>query len=176
MGIFRSLWGLVGVLLLLGSAVYRLTPLALDAFSHEMLWYHWVFFAFVLFFMAYAEGYRAFQQGFSPRVAARARYLRTHRNMLHAILAPLFCMGYFHAPKRRRITSISVTVGIIILIILVRLLPQPWRGIVDAGVVVGLAWGIVSLLVFAFQAFAGKEFKYSPEVPEETIGQASDLP
>jgi MFS family permease len=176
MGILSSLWGIAGVMLLLGSAVYRLTPLAMDAFSHEMLWYHWAFFLVVLLFMAYAEGYRAFQQGFSPRVAARARYLRTHRNALHSLLAPLFCMGYFHAPKRRRVTSISVTAGIIVLIVLVRLLPQPWRGLVDAGVVVGLAWGIVSLLVFAIQALTMKEFKYSPEVPEEKKSQVSELP
>jgi hypothetical protein len=167
MGMVRALWGLTGVILLLGSAVYRLTPLAVDAWSYELSWYHWIFFAFVLLFMAYAEGYRAFQQGFSPRVAARARYLRTHRNALHALLAPLFCMGYFHAPKRRRITSISVTAGIIVLIILVRLLPQPWRGIVDAGVVVGLAWGLISLIIFSFQALSREQFKYSPEVPEE---------
>ncbi len=175
MGILVSLWGLAGVVLLLASAVYRLTPLALEALSSSMLWYHWTFLAFILFFMAYAEGYRAFQLGFSPRVAARARYLRRHRNVLHAFLAPLFCMGYFHAPKRRRVTSISVTAGIIVLIILVRLLPQPWRGIVDAGVVVGLAWGLVSLLIFAFQAFTAKEFKYSPEVPEEIRGEASEI-
>jgi hypothetical protein len=166
-GKLRALWGLLGVSLLLGSAVYRLAPLAMDALTHDLRWYHWLFLAFVLLFMAYAEGYRAFQQGFSPRVAARARYLTNHRNTLHALLAPLFCMGYFHAPKRRRVTSISVTLGIIILIILVRLLPQPWRGIVDAGVVVGLAWGLLSLVVFSFQAFTSKRFNYSPEVPEE---------
>ena len=166
-GTIRALWGLTGVLLLLGSAIYRLTPLAVDAFARELRWYHWLFLAFVLFFMAYAEGYRAFQQGFSPRVAARARYLRTHRNALHAVLAPLFCMGYFHAPKRRRVVSISVTAGIIVLIILVRLLSQPWRGIVDAGVVVGLAWGMITLVIFGVQAFTREQFDYSPEVPEE---------
>ncbi len=167
MGIIRAIWGLAGVFLLLGSAVYRLTPRAVEALTLDLRWDHWLFLAFVLFFMAYAEGYRAFQKGFSPRVAARARYLRTHRNALHAVLAPLFCMGYFHAPKRRRITSISVTVGIIILIILVRFLAQPWRGIVDAGVVVGLAWGMVSLALFSIQAFTRERFDYSPEVPEE---------
>ena len=166
-GIVRALWGLAGVILLLGSAVYRLTPLAVEAWSYELHWYHWTFLALVLLFMAYAEGYRAFQKGFSPRVAARARYLRTHRNVLHAFLAPLFCMGYFHAPKRRRVTSISVTAGIIVLIILVRLLPQPWRGMVDAGVVVGLAWGMISLILFGYQALIGERFDYSPEVPGE---------
>jgi hypothetical protein len=160
-------WGLAGVILLLGSAVFRLTPLALDAFSYEWHWLHWTGFVVVVFFMAYAEGYRAFQKAFSPRVAARARYLLTHRNMLHMLLAPLFCMAYFHAPRRRQITSLSVTAGIIVLVILVRLLAQPWRGIIDGGVVVGLAWGLVSLTVFGFQALTADEFPYAPEVPEE---------
>ncbi|HEY6010586.1 MAG TPA: hypothetical protein VIX18_03865, partial [Nitrospirota bacterium] len=119
---FGALWGLGGVLLLLVSAVYRLTPLAIEAFTYEWSWVHWLSLALMTFFMAYAEGYRAFQQGFSPRVAARARHLRDHPNALHAVLAPFFCMAYFHAPKRRRIVSISVTAGIIVLVILVRLL------------------------------------------------------
>lgn len=163
---FGALWGMSGVLLLLGSAVYRLTPLAIDAFSYDWSWRHWSSLALMTFFMAYAEGYRAFQQGFSPRVAARARYLRDHPNFVHALLAPLFCMAYFHAPRRRRITSISVTAGIVILVVLVRLLPQPWRGIIDGSVVVGLAWGLVSLLIFGYQAFTADRFNYSPEVPE----------
>lgn len=167
MGKFGAFWGLTGVFALIGSAVYRLTPLAVNAFSYEFLWYHWAVFALVLLFMAYVEGYRAFQQGFSPRVAARAKYLNDRPVLFHSLLAPFFCMAYFHAPRRRKITSISVTLGIIVLIILVRLLPQPWRGIVDGGVVVGLAWGLVSLLVFSVQAFTSETFNYSPEVPEE---------
>jgi len=166
-GRFGAFWGLAGVVFLLGSAIYRLTLLAIDAFSYDWLWYHWFFFAFLLLFMAYAEGYRAFQQGFSPRVAARARYLRDHPDALHAFFAPLFCMAYFHAPKRRRIVSISVTAGIIALVLFVRLLPQPWRGIIDGSVVVGLTWGLVSLMVFGYQAFFSERFGYSPEVPEK---------
>ena len=167
MGGFGAFWGLAGVVLLLGSAIYRLTPLAIDAFAYDWSWYHWLSFALMIFFMAYAEGYRAFQQGFSPRVAARARYLRDHPNALHALLAPLFCMAYFHALKRRQIVSISVTAGIIVLVILVRLLPQPWRGIIDGSVVVGLAWGLVSLIVFGFQAFTLEQFNHSSEVSEK---------
>jgi hypothetical protein len=167
MGMFGAFWGLAGVALLLGSAIYRLTPLAIDAFAYDWSWYHWLSFALMLFFMAYAEGYRAFQLGFSPRVAARARHLRDHPDALHVIFAPLFCMAYFHAVKRRQIVSISVTAGIIVLVILVRLLSQPWRGIIDGSVVVGLAWGLVSLIVFAYKALTAERFPYSPEVPEK---------
>jgi hypothetical protein len=167
-GIVGALWGLAGVSMLLGSAVYRLAPIALEGLRLELQWQHWLFLLFVLGFMAYAEGYRAFQQGFSPRVAARARYLADRPNLVHTIFAPLFCMAYFHAPRRRMITSLSVTAGIIVLIILVRLLSQPWRGIVDAGVVVGLAWGLVALLIFTVKAFTTDQFNYSPEVPESS--------
>ena len=166
MGLLGATWGLTGVFLLLGSAVYRLSFVAIAALSSDFLWYHWVSLSLSVLFMGYAEGYRAFQQGFSPRVAARAKYLKNHPNILHVLLGPLFCMAFFYAPLKRKITSVSVTAGVIILILLVRLMPQPWRGIIDLGVVVGLAWGFVSLIIFSFLAFRSDTFDYSPEVPE----------
>lgn len=166
-GVIGALWGGIGVTLLLGSAIFRLTPIVIDALSHPLLWYHFLLLILNILYMAYAEGYQAFQKNFSPRVVARAKYLKSHPNLMHAILAPLFCMGYFHATRKRKIVSISVSIGVIILIILVRLLKQPWRGIVDAGVVVGLVWGVVAILVSAVQAFVLQDFDYPPEVPEE---------
>jgi hypothetical protein len=165
-GVVGAVWGLAGVALLLGSAIYRLSFLAIESFSYQFLWYHWITLVFVVLCMAYSEGYRAFQKGFSPRVAARARYLRDHPRFLYVLGAPLFCMAYFHAPRKRKITSLSVTVGIVVLVLLVHLLQQPWRGIIDLGVVVGLAWGLISLFVFSILAFTSRVFPYSPEVPE----------
>jgi len=166
MGAFGAIWGVTGVVLLLASAVYRLFGAALGALSSPWLWYHGVFFLFVIVFMAYAEGYRAFQQRFSPRVAARAKYLMSHPRIFRVLFAPIFCMGFFHATKKRKITSISVTAGIIVLVLLVRAVPQPWRGIVDLGVVVGLTWGIVSIVMFSAKAFSSDTFAYSPDVPD----------
>jgi hypothetical protein len=165
-GTLGALWGLSGVLLLLGSAVVRLLPVAWTAFSVPFRWHHWTALVANILFMAYAEGYRAFQKGFSPRVAARARYLMANPRAPHVVFAPLFCMGFFHATRRRQITSLSVTAGVILLVVLVRWLPQPWRGIIDAGVVVGLAWGLIALMVFGVRAFRGGAFGYSPEVPK----------
>jgi hypothetical protein len=173
MGTGGAVWGIGGVSLLLGSAIWRLAPLAMDAFSFTLLWYHWLSLGLIVLFMCYAEGYRGFQQRFSPRVAARARYLREHPRPLHVLLSPFFCMGYFHATRRRKITSISLTLGIIVLVLLVRLLPQPWRGIIDTGVVLGLLWGLVSLWILSVLAFVSEEFDYSPEVPEEEKGEGS---
>lgn len=167
MGLFGALWGLAGFSLLIAYAIFRLTPIALETFSYQLRWYHWVALVLNVILMAYSEGYRGFQKGFSPRMAARAKYLNNHPQILHALLGPLFCAGYFHTSKRRKIAAISLTIGIIILIVLIRLLDQPWRGIIDAGVVVGLTWGLISLLIFSLQAFTSEEFDYSPEVPEE---------
>lgn len=157
---------MTGVFLLLGSAVYRLSVIAASAFSYTLHPQHWMVLLASVFFMAYAEGYRAFQQRFSPRVAARAKYLRNHPHVLHAVLAPLFCMGFFYATRKRKITSISVTTGIVLLIVLVRLLPQPWRGIIDLSVTVGLGWGIVSLTFFCYRAFSSEEFDHPPDIPK----------
>lgn len=170
-GTFGAIWGLVGISLLLGSAVYRLSILAIVGLSYDLRWYHGVSLVIFIIFMAYAEGYRGFQQRFSPRAAARAKYLKDRPNIIHSLLAPFFCMGYFHASRRRKIVSISLTLGIIVLVLLVRLVPQPWRGIIDVGVVIGLAWGIISLFIFSIQAFTSKAFKYSPEVPAEKLEQ-----
>ncbi len=173
-GRFGALWGITGVILLLGYAIIRLTPIMLDAFSYELRWYHWLILVLNTAQMAYLEGYRGFQKGFSPRLAARAKYLQDNPNLIHVLLAPFFCLGYFYTSKKRQTVVISLTVGIILLIILVHQLHQPWRGIIDAGVVVGLSWGLISLLIFTVQAFTSTEFDYSPDVPEAMSTAASE--
>ncbi len=164
-GAFAAVWGVLGVFLLIGSAVYRLIPIAMDALTQTLAWYHWTTLLLLLLLMLYSEGYRGFQLGFSPRVAARAKYLRDHARFWHVLFAPLFCMGYLHATKRRQRTSILVTVTIILFVVSVHRLVQPWRGIVDIAVVAGLAWGLGSLLVFSYLAFTSEDFDYSPDVP-----------
>ena len=74
-------------------------------------------------------------------------------------------MGYFHARRRTRITAIALTLGIVVLVILVSLCPQPWRGIIDFGVVLGLAWGWLSFAIYSVLALTRDEFPHSPETP-----------
>jgi hypothetical protein len=167
LGLVGALWGVTGVVLLLASAVYRLSPLAWAAFNVPFRWYHWLALTVCVLFMAYAEGMRGFQQHFSPRVAARARYLLGHPRVFHVILAPFFCMGYFYATRRRKMVSLLLTVGIIVLVLVVHRVPQPWRGIIDAGVVTGLAWGLLSLIWYVAAGLTRKDFPYSPEVPAQ---------
>jgi len=164
-GRFGAIWGVAGVSLLLGFAVYRLMIITIDSFAFEFQWYHWLVFYGNIFFMAYSEGYKGFQKGFSPRVAARARYIKNNPRLLHVISAPLFCMGYFFTTRKRLIVAYTMTLGIVILVIVFHQLIQPWRGILDAGVVVGLSWGIASLIWFSFEALGSGEFEVSAETP-----------
>ncbi|NVK44654.1 MAG: hypothetical protein HWE39_25780 [Oceanospirillaceae bacterium] len=165
LGSIAAIWGFTGILLIFGSAIYRLSQISLQMFSQPLHLHHWLALAFSLIFMGFAEGYRGFQCGFSPRVAARIRYLSQNVTPMRLLLAPLFCMGFFHAQRRRQIVTFCLSLGIIGLVLLVHNLTQPWRGIIDAGVCLGLAWGIVSLSVFTFQAFFGEGFSHSPETP-----------
>lgn len=138
-------------MLLLLFAVVRLGPMALELATLELQQLHWAALVVSILYMAYTEGYKGFHLGFAPRVVARASYLSHHPRPLHVLLAPVFCMGYIHATRRRKLLSFGLTAMIICFVLLARMLPQPWRGIVDAGVVTGLMLGIASIVYFLLQ-------------------------
>jgi len=167
MGFIGALWGFSGVVALLGYAIFRLAPRAAESLAEPLTTIQWIFLVIFAFFMLVAEGYRGFQKKFSPRTAARVKYLRDHPRPLHVVLAPAFCMGYFFARRKTQITAICLTLGIVLLVVLVRFLPTPWRGLVDFGVVLGLTYGVISFAVFTGKALFGKDFPHSPEVPED---------
>ncbi len=158
---FGSYWGFFGVVALLSSAVWRLWPQAGALAEVPLSLLHWLLLAVFVPFMAYSEGYRGFHLNFAPRVVARASWLRRHATPALVLLAPLFCMGFVHASRKRRVISFSVTLAIVALVIGVRQLAQPWRGIIDAGVVLGLALGVASLLYYFLRQLAGN----TPAVP-----------
>ena len=159
-------WGIFGVIGLIASVVSKLIPriLELDFASLGVL--HW--FVLVTFtpYMAFAEGYKGFHLKLAPRVVARTMFLKSAANPLLILLAPLFCMGYFHATPKRMLTSWLVSSFIALLVVVVSYIPQPWRGIIDVGVMVGLVLGIGSLFWHFFRLdFAGKPPHASPDLP-----------
>lgn len=160
-------WGVLGVVLLLSQAVVRLTPLALEPIFDRSLgpasaaaYVAWA--AFSLYF----EGYRAFQLRFCPRVVARAFHLAAHPRALHVALAPAFCMGFFHANRRTKILAWGTTTMVVCFVVLMRTAPQPFRGIVDGGVVLALIYGTIALLVLFARGFSNPASLASPELPE----------
>ena len=156
MGLIGLFWGAGGVVLLLGSALFRLYPHAWELCEMPLERYHWVALLASLLLLGYAKGYKGLHRGFSPRVVARALYLKNNPTVLRVVLAPFFCMGYFHATRRRKGISFAITAMVVGLILLVRTLEQPWRGIIDAGVVLGLGWGLVYICWFMLQELFGK--------------------
>ncbi len=142
--------------------------MALELENSSMSMVHWLTLAFSVIYMAYAEGYKGFHLGFAPRVVVRARYLANNPRPLHLLLAPLFCMGYIHATRRRQIVSFVLTTMIICFVLIARSMPQPWRGILDAGVVVGLSIGVLSIGYFLIISSSDPtRLTISAEVPSD---------
>jgi len=165
LGLLGAIWGVGGIIAFVASALFRIVPLGFSAYEYEFHTGHWVLLWTWVPFMIWSEGYRGFHRSFSPMVAARARHLAEHPRPLHVLLAPIYCMGLIHATRRRLIGSTALVVGITILVLVVRLLPQPWRGIIDLGVVVGLSIGLASMAIWTFRAFSPGGIDVPADVP-----------
>jgi hypothetical protein len=161
------LWAVLGVIAILVEPVIRLLPRALEPIADGSLSGAGVL-AYVasILGLAYSEGYRGFQLRFSPRVIVRALVVAQRGGPLLILLAPLMAMGLIHANRRRLIGSWVLMLCIVSLIVLVSLLEQPWRGAIDAGVVVGLSWGTVATLVLMVRALRGNIPTIDPDLPE----------
>jgi hypothetical protein len=148
-------WGISGVLLILLSAIVRLSVRVFEMYSSPLSVLQWLLLVIFSLYMAYAEGYKGFHLNFAPRVISRAQIFLVENNLnnfIYIVFAPLLCMGYIYSTKKRKVVSFLLTGAIIILVLLVRLLPQPWRGIIDAGVVLGLCLGTTSIVYFWFKS------------------------
>ncbi|MGF1531025.1 MAG: hypothetical protein ACFCU4_06665 [Puniceicoccaceae bacterium] len=163
LGRVAAVWGVIGVVLFIGWAIYRLIPRAVAVLDYELSLLQIVFVVFWVGFMIVSEGYRGFQKAFAPRVVRRAVVLQEQKEPYLLILAPLMCMGYIHATRKRKIVSVSVTLAIVGLIVVVSQFAQPWRGLVDLGVVLGLVYGVGSILIFGLLAIAGRV----PDIPAD---------
>jgi hypothetical protein len=159
-------WSVGGVIALLAQAVVRLLPRALEPLADGSLTVAaGLAYLVAIIGMAYSEGYRGFQQGFSPRVAVRVLHLATEPKPALVVFAPLYAMGLIHASHRRLIGSWVLLFAVVGLILLVKLLAQPWRGAVDAGVVVGLTWGAIATVVIFVRALRGSPPQVDPALP-----------
>lgn len=158
LGAGGAVWAVAGLTALLGFAVLRLASVALDALVHHpFAWYHWAALAAVVPAMAWSEGVRGFQRRFSPRVAERAMRIRREPTAARVALAPFYAAGYFGGSRRERLGVWLGTAAIVVLVVLVHRLDQPWRGIVDAGVVAGLGWGMAATLALSARAWRRRE-------------------
>ncbi len=166
LGRLAAAWGVLGVLALLGQALGRLTPRAIEAVQSGLTTTQLVVLAGWLVFMVWTEGVRGFHRRFSPRVVARAQWLSRNPRPLFVLFAPLFCMSLFHASRRGLVVARVLVLAIVGLVAIVSQMSQPWRGIVDAGVVAGLGVGAASILLFAVRALGGTPPPVPPDLPD----------
>jgi len=175
-----AFWGTFGVVYILAKAIKRVLPIALEPFNgkgaHPLSRLQLVAYVITCLFFAYAEGYKGFQCKFSPLVVKRSQTLKSgSSSIIEFLLAPLYSMGLFHATKKRMIVSWSITTGVAVIVALVKKLPYPWRNIIDAGVVAGLGYGSISILLIAAKSFIfNQPPSINPELPIKTTNKASN--
>lgn len=158
--ILASLYGSGGVIYILLKAIKRVLPIALEPFQggsvQPLSTLQLGAYILTCIWFAYVEGYKGFQQKFSPLVVKRSFTLIPGKNntkWYHYLLAPLYSMGLIHATKKRLIVSWSVSTGVALIVAAVKRLPYPYRNIIDAGVVAGLSWGSISIVVLYIKSW-----------------------
>jgi hypothetical protein len=152
--------------MLLCWSVLRLADRTAALDLADVGWVHVVFAVVWAAFMLYSEAWRGFHKQFSPRVVQRALYMPATPVLI--ALAPAVAMGFLHATRKRRIVAYGLVAAIVVFVLLIRLIPAPWRELVDLGVTLGLAAGTLSLVIFALRAMLGTEPGVDPEFPGST--------
>ncbi len=76
----------------------------------------------------------------------RALLLRDDPRLFVRLLAPLYGLSLVGTRRDDLIRGWLLTTGILGAVLIVRTLPDPWRGIVDFAVAAALAWGLVAIL------------------------------
>lgn len=142
-------WALAGLVLLLGRASvsllakgYReiLAPPALAPLE-------WAGLIAIVALFVWGEGWMALHRRWAPRVAGRIRSLGGETGAVSVLLAPLHALGLVGAERRTVARSWGAAAAIVVAVVVVRQLAQPWQGMIKLGVAGALAIGVVSLAV-----------------------------
>lgn len=139
-------WAVFGVSALFASASYRLGERGVAVIRDGLGSWEWMTLAGLTLVFVYGEGFLALDRKWVPGLMRRARELRDERSLVLRLLAPLYGLSLIGAPPAKLAASWLGTLAIIGAILLIRGLPDPWRGIVDFAVAAALAWGLVAIL------------------------------
>lgn len=142
-------WAVAGLVLLLGSAVFRLGGRGIEAIAGGLTPLEWLALLLVTVVFVVGEGYFALARKWVPRTLGRAAGLRSESRLLPRLLAPFHAMGLVFVPWRTALRHWAGVAAIIVAVLIVRAFPDPWRGIVDFAVAAALAVGVIALLARA---------------------------
>lgn len=144
-----SSFGLFVVAVTLAEASLRLGARALVTVHAglSLQEYAWLFVSVAAF--GYGEGYRALHRRFVPHVIERA--IELARSELRGVrgfaLSGLYVLCLVHAERRVLLKAWLSVALIVCAVVIVKALPEPYRGIIDAGVAVALGIGLGSLIL-----------------------------
>lgn len=144
-------WALGGVSILFGSAVFRLGSRGVATVRGGLDSFHLAALAVVVVAFVYGEGVRAIQRKYAPHLLGRVADVSRETRVVYRLLAPFYAMSLVGAPPRSLIRAWAGVAAIVSAILVLRVTPDPWRGIVDLGVALALAWGLVAILVQAWK-------------------------
>lgn len=141
------LWAMVGVSLLFAEPTLRLGVRAARTVAAGLRPGEWAGLVVIASVLLYTEGRRALQKRLAPKVVQRALALGRQPSLGAVALAPLYVLSLVGAGWRELSRAWLGVALIAAAVVIVRMLPAPWRGIVDGGVSLALLWGLVSLWV-----------------------------
>jgi hypothetical protein len=150
-GTLAALWAVLGVTLLFATAVLRLGARGIALIRSGLAPAEWVLLAVVTAAFVYGEGVRALDQRYVPFLMRRVRELRAESHPVHRVLAPLYALALIGAPGRARLRAWAGMLAIAAAVLIVRGLPEPWRGTIDFAVAAALTWGLAALLQKAWR-------------------------
>jgi hypothetical protein len=154
-----SSFGLGVVALTLAEASVRLGVRAVLTVHAGLTAAQYALLALSVIAFGYGEGYRALHRSFVPHVIERATTLARsdQRGLRSWLTAPLYMLCLVQAePRVLRRGWLSVFL-ICCAVVIVREVPEPYRGIVDAGVAVALGIGLFSLICGYIAAVRSKQ-------------------
>jgi hypothetical protein len=147
-GVFA--WALVGVLATFAEAIHRLGARAIATVRGGLDPVEWVALGASVVVLGYWEGYRILQRRFAPAIVERALAVADRRaGWASSLSAPLYALSLVGDEPRAMARAWGGVVAIATAVLVVRTLPAPWRGIVDAAVACALAWGLMAVVVHA---------------------------
>lgn len=147
-----AVWAVVGVAILFGSAIYRLGSRGVATLAGGLDAFHLTALVVLVGLFVYGEGVRAIQMRYAPYFLGRVRQVAREDRLVYRLLAPLYAMSLVGSAPANLARAWGGVTAIVAAILVLRVTPEPWRGIVDLAVALALAWGLSAILLQASRA------------------------